>query len=147
MRIEATQPIRAPLARVFEVFTDIEHSAGRIKGIKKVEVLSEVRSGKGLRWRETRSVFGSDADADKEITEFDPPHSYRVESNVNGMLYITTFQFAENADATVVTWAHDNTPLTFGAKLMSPFLFFMKGTIAKYMKQDLADLAEFLEKP
>jgi hypothetical protein len=65
------------------------------------------------------------------------------------MLYITTFHFAEGADATatVVTWTHDNMALTFGAKVMSPLLFLMKATIAKYMKQDLADLAEFLEKP
>lgn len=68
MRVSVPQPVRAPLARVFEVFTDIEHCAGRIKGIKRVEIVSAVRSGKGLRWRETRLMFGKDATAEKEIT-------------------------------------------------------------------------------
>lgn len=149
MRVNATQPIRAPLARVFEVFTDVEHCAGRIKGVKKAEVISEVRSGNGLRWRETREVFGEDATVEKEITALDAPRSYRVESRVEGTLYVSTFDFAEGEDAgsTVVTWTHDSTALTLGAKLASPMLFLFKGTMLKFMKQDLADLAEFLEKP
>jgi hypothetical protein len=39
-RCVVRRPIRAPLARAFEVF-DIEHCAGRIKGIRKAEVLSK----------------------------------------------------------------------------------------------------------
>ena len=147
MRVNATQPIRAPLARVFEVFTDVERCAGRIKGIKKAEILSEARSGKGLRWRETRSMFGKDADADKEITALDAPRSFRVESRVDGTNYVSTFAFAEGADAgsTVVTWTHHSEALTLGAKLGSPILFLFQGTMRSFMKKDLADLAEFLE--
>lgn len=147
MRVIITRSIRAPLARVFEVFTDIEHCAGRIKGIKKAEIVSEVRAGKGLRWRETRSMFGKDATVEMEITALDAPRSYRAESRVDGTLYISTFDFAEDAGAglTVVTWTHDSKALTLGAKLASPILFLFKGTMTKLMKQDLADLAAFLE--
>ncbi len=149
MRVSASQPIRAPRARVFEVFTDIEHCAGRIKGIKKVEITSAVRAGVGLRWRETRLMFGKDATAELEITALDAPRSYRVESRVDGTLYISTFEFAEGADAgsTVVTWLHDSKAITFGAKFMTPLLFLFKRTMVKLMKKDLAELAGFLETP
>ena len=149
MRVIASQPIRAPLARVFEIFTDVEHCAGRIKGVKKAEILSEVRSGKGVRWNETRVMFGSDATAEKAIVAFDAPRSFRVESRVDGTNYVSTFDFAEGAEpgVTVATWTHGSEALTFGAKFMSPMLFLLQGTMRKFMKKDLADLAEFLEKP
>src|SRR4051812_34747237 len=123
MRVTVSQQIRAPLARVFAVFTDVEHFAGRIKGVKKSVVLSEVRAGPGLRWRETRDFFGKDADADKELTAVAAPRSLRVESRVDGTNYISTYAFAErDAGSTVVTWTHTSEALTFGAKLMSPML-------------------------
>ena len=147
MRVIATQPIRAPFARVFEVFTDIEHCAGRIKGVTKAEIVSEVRSGKGLRWRETRLMFGKDATAEKEITAFDAPRSCRVESRIDGTNYVSTFDFAPGADAgsTVATWTHDSVALTLGAKFMLPVLFLFKGMMRKMMQKDLIDLAAFLE--
>lgn len=149
MRVSVPQPVRAPLARVFEVFTDVEHCAGRIKGIKRVEIVSAMRSGKGLRWRETRLMFGKDATAEKEITALDAPRSCRIESRIDGTNYVSMFDFAvgEDAGSTVVTWTHDSVALTFGAKLMAPILFLFKGMMGKLMKKDLADLAEFLEKP
>lgn len=149
MRVTATVSIRAPVARVFDVFTDVAHCAGRITGVKKAEILSEVRSGKGLRWQETRVMFGKDAAVDKEITAIEAPRSYRVESRVDGTNYISTFEFADGAAAgtTVVTWTHFSEALTVGAKFLAPLLVLFQGTMLKFMKKDLADLAEFLEKP
>lgn len=149
MRVSASQVVRAPMARTFEIFTDVEHCAGRIKGVKRAQLLSEMRQGVGVRWRETRDFFGKDADADKEITAMDAPRSFHVESRVDGTLYLSAFEFAEGPQpgSTVVTWTHTSRAMTLGAKLMSPLLFLMQGTMAKYMKKDLADLAEFLAQP
>jgi hypothetical protein len=145
MRLIATQSLRAPIGRAFDAFTDMEHAAGRVKGIKKVEIRSEARSGLGLRWGETRDFFGDDATVEKAIVAFEPGRSFRVESTNEGMHSVSVFEFAETAAGCEVTWTHDLTPLTFKAKLMSPMLWLMKGTVLKYMKDDLADLTAFLE--
>lgn len=146
MRILARQPLRADIERAFAAFTDIEHSAGRVAGITRVEVVSAVRSGVGLRWLETRTLFGSDATVEKRLTAVDPPRSFRVESHVEGVDYVSVFEFAESAGVTVATWTHDLTPTTLRAKLASPLMLVLRGVLRRAMSRDLADLAAFLER-
>jgi len=147
MRIRSSQLIKAPVERVFEVFADIANCAGRIKGITKVEVLSETRSGLGLRWRETRVLFGKEATEEMEVTAFDAPKSYVVEARSHGMHYVTTFTFEPGAGAgsTQVSWVFDGKALSLGAKLMTPLMLLFKGATEKMMKQDLLDLKAYLE--
>ena len=80
MKISMSELLEAPRSDVFKLFTDIENASDRISGIRKLEVLSEVRSGVGLRWRETRVMFGKEATEEMEITGFDEPESYVVEA-------------------------------------------------------------------
>lgn len=147
MKMNATEIIRARTDRVFEVFTDIANAAGRIKGISKVEILGDIRSGRGLRWRETRTMFGKEATEEMEITAFDPLRSYVVEAKSHGMHYLTRFTFepADGGSATRVTWVFEGTPITFTAKLMTPLMFLFKGASEKMMKQDMLDLKKHLE--
>ena len=58
---------KAPVERVFELFTDIEHAAERVSGIKEIEVLSPGSFNLGYRWNETREVMGRLDDAMMEI--------------------------------------------------------------------------------
>ena len=49
--------IEAPPERVFEVVTDLRGAPERIRGITKMEVLTEGPIGGGTRYRETRIMF------------------------------------------------------------------------------------------
>ena len=89
--ITVVKIIDAPLDRVFEVFTDLPGTPGRISAITKLEVLTDGPIGVGTRWRETRVMFGREATETMEITAIDPPRSYSAAANSCGCHYETMF--------------------------------------------------------
>ena len=119
MKIRIDEKVHASVERVFQTFADVEEAQERISGISKLEILSETRSGKGLRWRETRRMMGQDATEEMEITAFDAPHHYRVEAHSHGTHYQTDIDFTPDGDGTKVTWVFEGRAQTLPAKLMS----------------------------
>ena len=95
MKIVIDETVQAPIDQVFDVFSDITKTEERISGIIKLEVLSDTKSGKGLRWRETRKMFGKEATKEMEMTAFEQPDSYMVEAKSHGMHYISTYSFTK----------------------------------------------------
>src|SRR4029079_1940023 len=89
-----TERIAAPIETVFEVTTDLEHAAGRIRGIEKIELLTPPPVGIGTRWRESRRMMGHAATETLEITAFERPHHYTVGCNSCGATIETTFRFS-----------------------------------------------------
>ena len=121
MKISMSELLEAPRSDVFNVFTDIENASERISGIRKLEVLSEVRRGVGLRWRESRVMFGKEATDEMEITGFDEPDSYVVEAESLGTHYVSRFRFQEvEPGKTQVVWEFEGRAKTLAAKLMAP---------------------------
>ena len=111
MKLSSTLSIKAPRVDVFSVFSDIPSASERITGIKQLEVLSEAKSGQGVRWRETRVMFGQEATEEMEITRFDEPNSYVVEAESHGTHYTSRFSFVEDGGgATRVTWEFEGKP-------------------------------------
>ncbi|MFC1609878.1 SRPBCC family protein [Myxococcota bacterium] len=146
MKVVAKEKIQARRDDVFVVFTDLEGATKRIEGIKEIEFLSETRSGLGVRWRETRVMFGKEATEDMEITALDPPDSYVVEAESHGTHYASVFSFRDADDgATEVTWEFEGKPLSLFAKLMTPLGFLMSGSLRKMLQKDLADLRRSVE--
>ena len=146
MQITATDTVNAPIDRVFEVFSDVANCGERISGISAVEVLSDVTSGVGVRWRETRTVFGKEATEEMWMTACDPPNSYVVESESNGTKYLTTFTFERVDDNTTrVSWIFGGTPVSLKAKLLTPLAFLFKGALVKMMMGDITDLKAHIE--
>lgn len=140
MKVTSEIIINAPIGRVFEVFSDIEHAAERIQAITRVEILSEVREGKGTKWRETRKIYGKEATEEMEITDFQPNKRYTVEANSHGTLYITVFEFTAIEGGAKVTIEFEGKPLTFASKAMSALGPLMAGQVKKGLDSDLKDL-------
>jgi len=66
MLVEAQVTIHAPKPAVWAAITDIEHAAETISGIEKIEIVEKPANGLvGLRWRETRMLFGKPATVEK----------------------------------------------------------------------------------
>jgi len=146
MKICVAVEINAPIETVFDVFADIPKAAERVPGIDSLEVLSEVTSGVGLRWRETRSMFGQEATEVMEMTGFDPPNSYFVEAASHGMHYQSTYTFEERSgDVTTVTMEFIGTPVTFVARLFTPMALLFQGATKRALRQDMIDLKAFIE--
>ena len=146
MTIMADVTINAPIEKVFKVFSDIEKIEERISGITKVEIVSDVKSGKGVRWRETRVMFKKEETVEMEMTEVDAPNMFVVESEAHGTYYKSTYKFSKMAeDKTDVLLEFYGEPRTTGAKIMSIMFSLFKGATKKSFEKDMIQLKEIIE--
>ena len=88
MEIMVTRRTTAPPEVVWAVATDIEGSVDVLSGVTGIERLDDGEGfGPGLRWRETRELFGREASEELEVTAVDPGRSYTVEAHSGGTHY------------------------------------------------------------
>lgn len=147
MKVVAMVEINAPIDKVFEYFSDIQKVEDRIEGITKIEILSKEKSGAGLKWRETRKMFGKEATEVMWITAFSPPVSYSVDAESHGMKYHSTYTFNDVGGGTTVEMVFEGTPVSLGAKITAPiFGLIFKGATKKALQKDMHDLKRLLEK-
>ncbi|MGE0041622.1 MAG: SRPBCC family protein [Vicinamibacterales bacterium] len=137
--------IRAPLERVFRVFTDIEGSALRVRNIQQIEMLTPGAIKIGSRWRETRELMGQTASEELQITAFEMNRMYTITCDTHGTRFDCTFRFTEAPDGTDVMAELDIIPQSFGARLVAPFGALVLSNIEKSLEQDLMDLTHAVE--
>jgi hypothetical protein len=150
MFVEAQVTITGSKAAVWAAITNIENAADIISGIDAIEVLEKPASGLvGLKWRETRMLFGKPAAAEKWITEATENASYKTRAEQNGFVFVTTVSLSEEGDGRVtLRSAHDSQPQTFVAKVQSiPMTLLFKGVLKKAILQDLNDFKATVEHP
>jgi carbon monoxide dehydrogenase subunit G len=143
--VTVTRHINAPVDRVEALFTDLEHAADHITGIKRVEMLTEGPFGVGTRWKETRVMFGKEATEEMEITEYVPGDHYVAEAESCGAHYRSVVRYEPSGEGTDVTMEFGAEPISFLAKLMTPLSGLMTKTLVKCIEQDLSDLAQIAE--
>lgn len=135
----------APVARTFDVLTDLRNAEARISGLESLEVLTDGPIGVGTRFTEVRILMGKRATETMEITKFEPGKGYTVEAESCGSHYTSTFVFAPDGDGSRVSMKFVAKPLTFMAKVMTPMMFMMKGFMRKCMSKDMEDLRVVIE--
>src|SRR5439155_7596226 len=131
----STHTIAAPREQVFDLFADFDSMPGRIKGIKRIEVLTPGPIQLGTRFRETRHVHGHDATEEMELTAFDRPRMYAVSCLSCGCLITTSFRFDQVPEGTRVTVEILAQTRSWFAKLFSPFGKMLIGMIQKCVTQ------------
>ena len=72
--VSVSTQIAAPVAEVFALFTDLKNAPGRVKGIKRIELLTNGPVGVGTRFRETRVMFKRDATEECKPADPGPGH-------------------------------------------------------------------------
>jgi carbon monoxide dehydrogenase subunit G len=137
--------VTAPPEVVFEVFSNLEQAASRVRGIVSLDILTEGPVGVGTRFRETRVMFKKESTEELEIIAFDPPRSYTVAAKSCGAEFKSVFRFAPNDAGTDVYFDFETKPVSFGAKLMSPLTKLMMGPMKRVMEEDLDDLRDAAE--
>jgi len=146
--VQAQVSIQGSRAAVWAAIADIENAADIVNGIESIEVLERPASGLvGLKWRETRMLFGKPASAVKWVTEAVENEFYTTRAEEQGFVYTATLSLAEGPGGVTLTSAHDSLPQTFGARLMTlPMGLFFKGAIRKALLQDLDDIKAAVER-
>jgi uncharacterized membrane protein len=68
--IAVTKTVDAPIELVFRTISDIENYSNAVSHIPNVEFLSEMKTGVGTRFRETRLMRGKEASTELEVKEY-----------------------------------------------------------------------------
>jgi uncharacterized protein YndB with AHSA1/START domain len=146
--VEAQVPINGPRERIWSAITDIEHAADIVSGIEQIEIVERPASGLvGLRWRETRILFGKPATVEKRITGAVEGESYSTSAESDGFVFLTTMRITEGGDGITLGSAHDSRPQTIAARIQSiPMGLFFTGMIRKAILQDLHDIKATVER-
>lgn len=145
MEIRVSRHINAPVNVTFDVFSDLSKAQERIKGITKLEILSDTKEGMGTRWRETRIMMGREATEEMEISDFQPNQSYDVVASSRGVDYHTRYTFTKQNGGTQVDMVFTGTPTTLLTRLMMPIGYLFKNTTKKALEADMDDLKAVCE--
>jgi hypothetical protein len=142
MIVEAQVLIAGTKAAVWGAITDIEGAPNFISGIRRIEIVERPAGGlRGLRWRETRLLYGEPATVEKVVTEVSPSDFYETTAESDGFVFVTTTRISGPDGAVTLTSRHDSQPQSMARKLISmPMLFLFKGVVRKAIMKDLNDI-------
>ena len=145
-KASVSREVGAPVAEVFALFTDIEHAAERVSGIKKIEIMSTGPFNLGFRWCETRELLGRLDDAEMEITSFERDHSYTVTHHKAGVRIDTAFTFEPVPVGTKVSVEFELNSQGLPPGLLLPLEWAIGGKVRHVLSDDLGDLKNSIER-
>jgi len=148
MIVEAQITINASKAAIWTAIADIENGAAIMSGIENIEVLARPTTGLvGLRWRETRILFGKPATAEKWITDATENEFYTTRAEDRGFVFLSTLSISESNGVITLTSSHVSKPQDLVARLLSiPMALLFKGVARKALLQDLSDIKSAVER-
>lgn len=148
MIVEAQVTINGSRAATWAVIANIEHASETISGIENIEVLEKPANGLvGLKWRETRMLFGKPATVEKWITDAAENEFYKTRAESDGFAFMSTIGISEGSGGITLTSSHDSRPQGIVARLLSiPMGLLFKGVAKKALLQDLNDIKSAVER-
>jgi hypothetical protein len=148
MIVEAQVTINGSRAAIWAAITNIENASEIISGIENIEVVEKPANGLvGLKWRETRILFGKPATVEKWITDAAENEFYKTKAEDGGFVFLTTKSISESTGGIALAESHESRPQGIVAQLMSiPMRLLFKGVVKKALLQDLNDIKAAVEK-
>jgi len=149
MIVDAQVTIQGSRPALWAAITDIANASGTIKGIQKIEIVEKPARGLvGLKWKETRLLFGKPATVEKWITKAVDNEFYETRAEDGGFVFLTTMRITDaGSGGLTLTGSHASEPRGLGASLMSiPMRLFFKGVVRKAALQDLNDIKAAVER-
>ena len=147
MLVEVSVSIQGSAAAVWAAMIDIEHAADFIRGIEKIEIVDKPANGLvGLRWRETRILFGDSATVEKWITDATDNVCYKTRAESDGFIFLSTTSIAARDGGVTLSSVHDSQPQTLLRKLFAvPMMFLFQSVAKKALLKDLVDIKTYVE--
>jgi hypothetical protein len=148
MEVEVDIEINKPKQLVWSAIIDIENAASMISGIVDLDILHQPDDGiVGLTWKETRLMFGREASEIMWITEAVENHYYCTRAESHGAVYITKLSLNESGGKTLLTMSFSSKAQTLMVKIVSTCMgVFLKRSMKKALRKDLADIKETVER-
>jgi uncharacterized protein YndB with AHSA1/START domain len=146
--VVVTRLIDAPVATVWQVFTDLSRRREWLTAVTRVEVRSHGPFGAGTVWRETRSmVDGGEVTEEFRVRECSVPEKFVVTSPGIGADYKMTYSFVpvmsgRRRGGTMVTVVQDGTPTAPAGRILALIFGGLAAETAEgALRRDLDDLA------
>lgn len=145
--LEVMINIKGSKEQIWKVITDIENSVNVIKGIEKIEILEQKnKEFIGLKWRETRTMFGQTATEVMWITDAEENKSYSTRAESHGAIYITRFTLTELGEETELKMSFGAELIKLKSKIVAALTGWMfAGMTKKALKEDLEDIKRAVE--
>jgi hypothetical protein len=146
MIVEAQVTVNGSRAAIWAAIANIENASKIISGILKIEILEKPPNGLvGLKWRETRMLFGKPAAVEKWISDAVENEFYNTRAEDKGFVFLSTIRISESNGGITLTSSHETKPQGIVARLKSLPMFLFKGVIKKALLQDLNDIKSAVE--
>ena len=147
MKVEQAIDIAAPKDKIWVAITDIENCSEMISAIQGLTILNKPDDGLvGLKWSETREMFGKQASETMWITEAVEDDYYCTRAESNGSVYRTRLALDDDVGNTRLTMSFTAQAESMVAKIIWACTGYMiKGSMRKALAQDLQDIKEFVE--
>ncbi|MFN0207588.1 MAG: SRPBCC family protein [Planctomycetota bacterium] len=139
--------INAPPAKVAAVFSDMNQWQHFMKGLVRVEKLTDGPFGKGTQFRETRKMFGKEASEFFEVKLYEPPK--RIHLYVDGSKgqtgkgeFFFNYDFIAEAGGTRLIANSEIKMPGFFAKLLGKLMI---KVFKKACDRDLISMKQYIE--
>ncbi len=151
--VTVSRTIAAVPEAIWQVITDIGRAPDFFRSVSAVEVLGSREYAPGLRWRETRTVFGRSETHELTVVEVDPGRRTVLASEANGVRYRVTCELTrsgdhyESAPRTLVVSRFEADQLATAPHILWRVLGSLGAKATEEaLAQDLADLARVVER-
>ena len=147
MQVSVQVSINRSREDIWKTITDIESWADTVSGIEELEILERPESALvGLKWKETRTMFGKKATEVMWVTDATDHESYDVRAESHGSVYESRLSIADEGTGHVLRMDFEAQAQGFIAKILSPiFGVFFKGAAKKALLKDLEDIKAAVE--
>jgi len=142
-RITATRTIDAPLDLVFQTVADIRQLSKALPHVVNFQFLSDVQSGVGTRFRETRLMNGKEATTELEVTQFVENDRIRLVADSHGTVWDTVFAVKPASGRTVLTLTMDAKAYKLLAAIIN---LLIRDMVKKGVERDLDLVKAFCER-
>ena len=143
-QISVIRTIDAPVDLVFQTISDIRNFSKAIPDIVHAEILSDVQTGVGTRFRETRLMKGREATTELEVTEYVENDRIRIVADSHGTVWDSVFTVKSAQGQTTLELTMRANAYKLGAKLANPL---MKSWLTKALESDMEAVKTYCEKP
>jgi len=141
-RIAVIRTISAPIDKVFATVADIRQLSKALPHIVQFEFLSEIQSGIGTRFRETRLMNDKEATTELEVTEYVENDHVRMIADSHGTVWDSTFTVTSADGKTTLTLVMDAKAYKLLSRLLNPLI---KGMVTKAVEKDMDLVKAFCE--
>lgn len=141
-RIRIKKTINAPVGFVFSTISDIHRFSEAVPDIINIEMLSDITSGIGTRFRETRLMNGKEASTELEITEYEENRLIRLVAESHGTVWDSVFTVHENEGKTELILVMEAKAYKLMSKLVNVL---MKKMMRKALENDMDAVKVYCE--